>query len=219
MTVVTPRYAAQLNLDLGPPELGIAIRIEQTFFGPSNRCLDRPREWRRLRARTASGSDRRPRSPIPFARPRPSRSQGKYKPPLKPPQALKVQSTPRRRPLPSITNVGPQSRIHASLLLISTRALRAASARAHSGICVADTPTVTGSAPAMAVAIAANAACAGLAPERQLSGRSGHSIQQPSAVRIRQACESPSFAGVDVSVRNAGLRARMLALPLILQER
>src|ERR1700738_2954159 len=147
-----------------------------------------------------------------------SRSQGKYNPPSRPPQALKLQSTPLRRPLPSITNVGPQSRIHASLLLISTtRTSRGNRARAFWN-CAADTPTVTGSAPATAAAIAANAACAGLAPERQLSGRSGQSIQQPECGSNSAGMRKPSFAGVDVSVRNAGLRPRMLVLGLYLHE-
>ena len=45
--------------------------------------------------------------------------------------------------------------------------------------CRREAATVTGSPVAMAVATAANAACAGLAPSRQLLGRSGQSIQQP----------------------------------------
>src|SRR6202795_3558621 len=132
-----------------------------------------------------------------------SRSQGKYKPPSRPPQALKVQSTPLRRPFPSMTNVAPQSRIHASLLLISTtRTSRGKRARAFWN-CAAETPTLTGSAPAMAVAIAANTACAGLAPQRQLSGRSGQSIQQPECRSNSAGMRKPSFVGVEVSVRNA----------------
>src|SRR5580692_10646261 len=147
-----------------------------------------------------------------------SRSHGKYKPPSRPPQALNVQSTPRRRPLASITKVGPQSRIHASLLLISTtRTLSAKRARAFWN-CAAETPTVTGSPWAMAAAIAANTACAGLAPSRQLSVRSGHSIQQPEWRSNSAGMRKPSFAGVEASVRNADLRSRMLALRLILQE-
>src|SRR5580700_8297524 len=132
-----------------------------------------------------------------------SRSQGKYKPPSRPPQALNDQSTPRRRPLASMTKVGPQSRIHASLLLISTtRALSAKRARAFWN-CAAETPTVTGSPWAMAAATAANTACAGLAPPRQLSVRSGQSIQQPVWRSNSAGMRKPSFAGVDVSVRNA----------------
>ncbi len=59
-----------------------------------------------------------------------SRSQGKYSPPASPPQALNDQWTPRRRPLASTTNVGPQSRIQASSLDISTTRTRARGARA-----------------------------------------------------------------------------------------
>jgi hypothetical protein len=62
------------------------------------------------------------------------------------------------------------------------------------------------------------AACAGLAPARQLSGRSGQSIQQPECRSNSAGMRKPSRAGNDVSVRNAGLRARMLALPLYLEE-
>jgi hypothetical protein len=58
-----------------------------------------------------------------------------------------------------------------------------------------------------------------LAPERQLSERSGHSIQQPECRSNSAGMRKPSLAGVDVSVRNAGLRSRMLALRLNLQER
>src|SRR3984957_5805058 len=132
-----------------------------------------------------------------------SRSQGKYKPPSRPPQALKVQSTPRRRPFASMTKVGPQSRIHASLLVISTtRTSRGSRAR---GLWdrAAETPTLTGSAATMAAATAANTACAGLAPQRQLSGRSGQSIQQPECRSNSAGMRKPSFAGVEVSVRNA----------------
>jgi hypothetical protein len=100
-----------------------------------------------------------------------------------------------------MTKVGPLSRIHASLLLISTtRTACGKRARAFWN-CAADTPTVTGSPPAMAAATAANAACAGLAPPRQLSVRSGHSIQQPACRANSAGMRKPSFAGVEVSVR------------------
>src|SRR3984957_3866569 len=148
-----------------------------------------------------------------------SRSQGKYRPPQSPPQALNVQSTPLRRPLSSMTKVGPQSRIHASLLLISTRRTSGGRRARAFWNCAAETPMVTGSAAAMAAAMAANTACAGFAPERQLSVRSGHNIQQPECRSNSAGMRKPSFAGVDVSVRNAGLRSRMLALRLRLKER
>jgi hypothetical protein len=69
--------------------------------------------------------------------------------------------------------------------------------------CAADTPTVTVSLLAIAVATAANAACAGLAPLRQISVRAGQSIQQPECRSNSAGMRKPSFAGVDVSVRNA----------------
>ena len=56
---------------------------------------------------------------------------------------------------------------------------------------------MTGSPPpAIAVATAANAACAGLAPSRQLSGRSGQIIQQPSCAAHSAGMWKPSAAGV-----------------------
>jgi hypothetical protein len=54
----------------------------------------------------------------------------------------------------------------------------------------------------MAVAIAANTACAGLAPALHMSERSGHSIQQPECRSNSAGMRKPSFAGVEVSVRN-----------------
>ena len=55
----------------------------------------------------------------------------------------------------------------------------------------------------MAAAIAENTACAGLAPARQLSVRSGHSIQQPEWRSNSAGILKPSLDGVEVSVRNA----------------
>jgi hypothetical protein len=101
-----------------------------------------------------------------------------------------------------MTKVGPQSRIQASLLLISTMRTSGGNRARAFWNCAAETPTVTGSPAAIAVATAANAACAGLAPERQLSGRSGHNIQQPECRSNSAGMRKPSFAGVDVSVRN-----------------
>ena len=81
--------------------------------------------------------------------------------------------------------------------------------------CEAETPTVTASRPAtaMVLAISANAACASLAPLRQLSARSGHSIQHPLCRSNSAGIRKPSFAGVDVNVRTASLQPLMLALP------
>jgi hypothetical protein len=55
----------------------------------------------------------------------------------------------------------------------------------------------------MAAATAANTACAGLAPQRQLSGRSGQSIQQPECRSNSAGMRKPSFAGFEFNVRNA----------------
>ena len=74
---------------------------------------------------------------------------------------------------------------------------------------------VTGSLAAMASATAANTAWAGLAPARQLSVRSGQSIQHPACRSNSAGIRKPSRWGVDASVRNAVLRPRMLALPRI----
>jgi hypothetical protein len=65
------------------------------------------------------------------------------------------------------------------LLISSTRTRAGRRARANS-YCSAETPTLTGSNPAIAAATAAKADCAGSAPERQLSNRSGHSIHVPA---------------------------------------
>ena len=59
---------------------------------------------------------------------------------------------------------------------------------------------VTGSKRAIAAATAAKASCAGRAAARQLSGRSGHSIQQPLWGSNSAGIRKPSAAGVDCSV-------------------
>src|SRR5262245_42625670 len=53
----------------------------------------------------------------------------------------------------------------------------------------------------MAAATAAKADCAGLAPSRQLSGRSGQSIQQPACNSNSPGMRKPWRAGVAVRVR------------------
>ena len=89
-------------------------------------------------------------------------------------------STARTPPLSLTRNVGPQSRIQASLLAISTtRTARGRLSRAF-WYCAGETQTVTGSNCKMAVATSRKAFCAGLAPSRQLSLRSGQSIQTPA---------------------------------------
>src|SRR5687767_4956404 len=60
---------------------------------------------------------------------------------------------------------------------------------------------VTGSKRAMAVATSAKATCAGCAPCRQLSGRSGQSIQQPACGANSAGIANPSLSGVELSVR------------------
>lgn len=111
-------------------------------------------------------------------------------PPNSPPQALKDQSAPRmfrspscwglhfRWPVPSTTNIGPVSRIHASSCSITIISIPAASrwVRANSKW-LEGTPTATGSKRAIAFATPAKANCAGRAAAFQVSGRVGHSIQ------------------------------------------
>jgi hypothetical protein len=114
---------------------------------------------------------------------------------------LNTQSTPRTRPWASTTPVGPVSRAQASLLLSSTtRTAAGRCARAFS-YCAAEAPTVTGSLAAIAVATAANASCAGLAPRRQLSGRSGQIIQVPACGSNSAGMRKPSRRGVVLRVR------------------
>ena len=77
-----------------------------------------------------------------------------------------------------MTKVGPVSRTQASSLLISTTRMLPSSRRARAfSYCPALAQTVTGSKRAMALATAVKAAWAGLPPLRQLSGRSGQTIQ------------------------------------------
>jgi hypothetical protein len=72
------------------------------------------------------------------------------------------------------------SRIHASSVGSSTTRTRAGSMlRARSDWPV-DTAIVTGSLATIAEATSTNARCAGAAPARQLSERSGQAIQQPA---------------------------------------
>jgi hypothetical protein len=52
----------------------------------------------------------------------------------------------------------------------------------------------------MAVATPTNACCAGRAASRQLSGRSGQSIQQPACGSNSAGIQNPSAAGVLVNV-------------------
>ena len=118
-----------------------------------------------------------------------------------PPQALKIQSTPRRPPLPSMTNVGPTSRIHASSVVISTTRTSGGSRPRALSNCRSETAIVTGSPPcAIAVATATNSAWTGFAPSRHVSWRSGQIIQQPSCGSNSPGMRNPSAAGVVVWV-------------------
>src|SRR5579862_1594326 len=66
--------------------------------------------------------------------------------------------------------------------------------------CAVETPMMTGSKRAIADATAANAPCAGCARMRQLSGRSGQSIQQHRCGASSAGIAKPSRAGVEVRV-------------------
>jgi hypothetical protein len=94
------------------------------------------------------------------------------------------------------TKVGPQSRIQASLLEISTTRTCAGSRLRAFSYWSLFTPTVTGSNSEMAVATWTQARCAGLAPRRQLSGRCGHSIQSCSCGSNSPGMRKPSARGV-----------------------
>ncbi len=72
------------------------------------------------------------------------------------------------------------SRIQASSASISTTRTAGESSERQRSAWAGEAAIVTGSETAIASATAAKASCAGPALRRQLSGRSGHSIQQPS---------------------------------------
>ena len=100
-----------------------------------------------------------------------------------------------------VTKVGPVSRTQASSVVISTRRMLSSSRRARAfSYCAADTHTVTGSNWAMALATAVKAACAGLPPLRQLSGRSGQTIQVWLCGAHSAGMWKPSARGVVFSV-------------------
>jgi hypothetical protein len=66
--------------------------------------------------------------------------------------------------------------------------------------CRAEAPTVTGSLLAIADATATQARRAGAAASRQLSGRSGQSIQQPRCGSNSPGMRKPAAEGQDFSV-------------------
>jgi len=112
------------------------------------------------------------------------------------PPGIKIQSTARTQPR-SLTRRSVRNR--ASTSHCSTSPLRAPAPEASAGHCgiVLRYAIVTGSNSAIAVAIATNNFCAGLAPRRQLSVRSGHNIQQPACGSKSAGMRKPSFRGVD----------------------
>ena len=63
---------------------------------------------------------------------------------------------------------------------------------------------MTGSLALIASATAAKAPWAGFARRRQLSGRSGHAIQQPRWGSYSAGILKPSAAGVEASVADNG---------------
>src|SRR6202011_2811608 len=71
--------------------------------------------------------------------------------------------------------------------------------------CDPDTAIVTGSDAAIASATEATVSWAGLAPSRQLSGRSGQAIQQPACDSNSPGMRYPSCAGVVSSVALMGV--------------
>ena len=99
-----------------------------------------------------------------------------------------------------MTNVGPMSRIQESSVVSSTTRIEGDSTERQWSNCASETAIVTGSLTLIASATAANASCAGLAPQRQLSGRSGQAIQQPACRENSPGMRKPSAAGVEVRV-------------------
>ena len=81
------------------------------------------------------------------------------------------------------------------MLTSTTRTASGNTARACAN-CRALTIIVTGSNRAIAEATAVNAACAGLPPNRQLSGRSGQIIQHPACAAHSAGIAKPSSRGV-----------------------
>ena len=88
------------------------------------------------------------------------------------------------------------SRSQASSVGTSTTRTESGSAARARSSWAAETAIVTGSEAAIALATAAKAACAGAAPSRQLSGRSGQAIQQPAWGSHSAGMWKPSAAGV-----------------------
>jgi hypothetical protein len=106
------------------------------------------------------------------------------------------------------------SRIHASFVDSSTTRIDGDSVERQCSYCASETAIVTGSLSWIASATAANAACAGFALRRQLSGRSGHAIQQPACGSCSPGILKPSAAGVEVSVALIGQAKHVLALDI-----
>ena len=93
------------------------------------------------------------------------------------------------------------SRIQASSVETSTTRTEGGSIARQFSNWASETAIVTGSEAAIASATAAKASCAGFAPSRQLSGRSGQAIQQPLCGSNSPGIRKPSAAGVDFEGR------------------
>jgi hypothetical protein len=115
----------------------------------------------------------------------------------------KIESAAQAAPgieAPVGTTPSPALVIQASLLEISTTRTAGGSCLRALTYCVRDAATVTGSKRAIALATAANATCAGLAPRRQLSVLSGQSSQHPAWRSNSPGMRKPWRAGVPLIV-------------------
>jgi len=92
-------------------------------------------------------------------------------------------------------------RIAFGIILFLISIFAGGSAARAAAYCAVEAPMVTGSKRPIADATAANARCAGCARRRQLSGRSGQSIQQHWCGPSSDGIAKPSRAGVVVRLR------------------
>jgi hypothetical protein len=99
------------------------------------------------------------------------------------------------------TKHGPLSRNQVSLQVISTTRTCGGNWRRAVANCAAEAQTVTGSLCEIAVTICTQTFCAGLAPLRQTSVRSGQPSQQPDLVSNSPGKRKPSCLGVESSKR------------------
>ena len=186
----------QHPLDLRTRAAGVAVGVQQALFGAQHRALavdvDRAalEHDRRRVARAALHLEHLARDAL-VALPGGVQAPGAPAPRVEPPVDA------AHRPVAPVTKLGPTSRIHESSLETSTTRIDGASIARQDSKPASEAPTVTGSLALIASATAANASRAGPAPRRQLSGRSGHSIQQPSWASNSPGMRSPSAAGVE----------------------